>query len=261
MDARPALHPTDQTLHAYGLGQLDESSAGSVYAHLEQCLDCRRRVALVSSDSFLDRLCEAGARPGSLQPAVSSTDGSRRRARPDAPPPASTLPPGLADHPDYQVLRELGRGGMGVVYLAQNTLMGRMEVLKVVSGHLINRRGVADRFLGEIRNAARLHHLNIVAAYSAHPPRRDPDPGHGIRRRPRPVPAGQGPRAAAGGPRLLLYVPGGAGPPARATNTAWSTAISSPATSCSPARATERSSRCSTSGWPRSRARGPSKAA
>ena len=84
-----------------------------------------------------------------------------------APPPASTLPPGLADHPDYEILRELGQGGMGVVYLAQNKLMGRMEVLKVVSGHLINRRGVLDRFLGEIRNAAKLHHPNIVTAYSA----------------------------------------------------------------------------------------------
>ena len=84
-----------------------------------------------------------------------------------APPPASTLPPGLADHPDYEILRELGRGGMGVVYLAQNKLMGRMEVLKVVGGQLVNRRGVLDRFLGEIRNAARLHHPNIVAAYSA----------------------------------------------------------------------------------------------
>src|SRR5262249_46469684 len=39
--------------------------------------------------------------------------------------------------------------------------------LKVVSGHLINRRGVLDRFLGEIRNAARLHHINIVTAYAA----------------------------------------------------------------------------------------------
>ena len=55
---------------------------------------------------------------------------------------------------------------MGVVYLAENTLMGRKEVLKVVSSHLINRRGVLDRFLGEIRNAARLHHPNVVTAYS-----------------------------------------------------------------------------------------------
>ena len=40
-------------------------------------------------------------------------------------------------------------------------------MLKVVSGHLVNRRGVLDRFLREIRNAARLHHPNIVTAYSA----------------------------------------------------------------------------------------------
>ena len=56
---------------------------------------------------------------------------------------------------------------MGTVYLALNRLMGRHEVLKVVSRHMMNRTGVLDRFLGEIRNAARLHHTNIVTAYSA----------------------------------------------------------------------------------------------
>ncbi|HKM54978.1 MAG TPA: serine/threonine-protein kinase, partial [Isosphaeraceae bacterium] len=45
--------------------------------------------------------------------------------------------------------------------------MGRKEVLKVVGSHVINSRGVLDRFLGEIRNAAQLHHPNIVTAYSA----------------------------------------------------------------------------------------------
>src|SRR5262249_28311465 len=84
-----------------------------------------------------------------------------------APPPADTLPPGLADHPDYQIKKELGRGGMGVVYLAHNRLMGRDEVLKVVSRHLMERKGVLDRFLREIRSAARLHHPNVVSAYSA----------------------------------------------------------------------------------------------
>jgi serine/threonine protein kinase len=80
---------------------------------------------------------------------------------------ANARAPELADLPDYDVLRELGRGGMGVVYLAQNKIMGRMEVLKVVGGHLVNRSGVLDRFLREIRHVARLQHPNIVTAYSA----------------------------------------------------------------------------------------------
>ena len=77
------------------------------------------------------------------------------------------MPPGLADHPDYEVIRELGRGGMGVVYLARNKLMGRLEVLKVVGGHLVERPGVRDRFLREVQSAAKLQHKNIVTAYSA----------------------------------------------------------------------------------------------
>ncbi len=67
---------------------------------------------------------------------------------------AGTLPPDLADHPDYQIVRELGRGGMGVVSLTHNRLMGRDEVLKVVGRHLIDRKGVLERFSREIRSAA-----------------------------------------------------------------------------------------------------------
>src|SRR5262249_51978087 len=84
-----------------------------------------------------------------------------------APPPADTLPPGLADHPDYEIKKELGRGGMGVVYLAHNQLMGRDEVLKVMGRQIMERPGVLDRFLPEIRAVARLRHPNIVTAYHA----------------------------------------------------------------------------------------------
>ncbi len=82
-------------------------------------------------------------------------------------PPVNSLPSGLADHSDYEILRELGRGGMGVVYLAHNRLMGRDEVLKVMGKHLVERPGVQERFLREIRAVARLRHPNIVEAYSA----------------------------------------------------------------------------------------------
>jgi WD40 repeat protein/serine/threonine protein kinase len=170
MDAPPATHPTDGTLHAYGLGKLEDLSADSVRKHLESCPACHRRVAELSSDSFLDQLRDAQARPDSPAPDRSLIAAQRMMASStgsSAPPRAETLPRGLADLPNYEILCELGQGGMGVVYLAQNKLMGRKEVLKVVSSHLIGRRGVRDRFLAEIRSAAKLHHPNIVTAYSA----------------------------------------------------------------------------------------------
>ncbi len=170
MDAPDSSHPTDQTLRAYGVGKLYGTLSESVNSHLSECGECRQRVAEMSDDTFLGRLRDAQARPDSPVPVgppfagMSMTEGSQSSIKL---PPASSIPPGLAEHTDYEILGELGRGGMGVVYLAWNRLMGRKEVLKVVSRELMDRRGVLDRFLREIRNAAQLHHPNIVTAYSA----------------------------------------------------------------------------------------------
>ncbi len=165
--AATAPHPTDQTLSSYGLGKLDDGPAEAVARHLGDCPDCRQRVAELSADSLLGKVRaarpDAGATSAVFQP--DWTQGLPRTGA--APPPAETLPPGLADHPDYRIKKELGRGGMGVVYLAHNNLMGRDEVLKVMSRHLVEKPGVLDRFLREIRAVARLRHDNIVAAYSA----------------------------------------------------------------------------------------------
>ncbi|HKM53428.1 MAG TPA: protein kinase, partial [Isosphaeraceae bacterium] len=170
MAAPVTSHPSDQTLQFYGLGKLEVSQWHAVNDHLAECRACRLRVAEISSDTFLDRLRKAQS-GGELGPPIgSSLAGSPMlgsEAPADLPPPASTLPPGLSDHPDYEILRELGRGGMGVVYLAENKLMGRKEVLKVVSSHLLDRKGVLERFLREIRAAAQLQHPNVVSAYSA----------------------------------------------------------------------------------------------
>ena len=156
MDAT-STHPTDETLHAYALGKLDDEPADRVHGHLDGCETCRRRAAELSGDSFLGRVRVAQGPP------VETVNH-----KPTPPPVAAdTLPPGLADHPDYTIKRELGRGGMGVVYLAHNELMGRDEVLKVMGRHIIERPGVLERFLREIRAVAKLRHPNIVAAYSA----------------------------------------------------------------------------------------------
>lgn len=77
------------------------------------------------------------------------------------------LLPELANNSQYEVIRELGRGGMGVVYLARNRLLARQEVLKVVNKGLLERSGGKERFLREIQSAAMLSHTNVVRAYSA----------------------------------------------------------------------------------------------
>src|SRR5262249_10355444 len=77
------------------------------------------------------------------------------------------LPPELRVHPQYEMHRQLGRGGMGVRYLPAHKLMDRPEVLKVLNPKLLDRPGAIDRFLREIRSAAKLSHPNIVIAHNA----------------------------------------------------------------------------------------------
>ena len=170
MPAPPSPHPTDEALESFGLGKLDEPSARVVGEHLEECPACRTRAAGATSDAFLARL-RAIHRPSAGLIAGGSPDraaaGPPREQDPSPPSSALTLPPGLASHDDYQILRELGRGGMGVVYLAHNSMMGRDEALKVIGRQILERPGVLERFQREIRAVGQLRHPNIVAAYSA----------------------------------------------------------------------------------------------
>jgi serine/threonine protein kinase/tetratricopeptide (TPR) repeat protein len=66
---------------------------------------------------------------------------------------------------DYRVIREIGRGGMGVVYEAEQESLGRRVALKVLaSSAIIDPKRVA-RFHREAKSAARLHHTNIVPVF------------------------------------------------------------------------------------------------
>src|SRR5579872_4658808 len=65
----------------------------------------------------------------------------------------------------YRVFRVIGRGGMGVVYEAEQLALGRRVALKVLSVENVGRGSSFERFRREARSAARLHHTNIVPVY------------------------------------------------------------------------------------------------
>jgi serine/threonine-protein kinase len=66
----------------------------------------------------------------------------------------------------YAVEREVGHGGMAVVYLARDFRHDRMVALKVLQGRLTEALG-PERFLREIRLAARLHHPHLLPLYDS----------------------------------------------------------------------------------------------
>ena len=78
------------------------------------------------------------------------------------------LPPGLlsAVAGTYELLQEIGRGGMGVVYAGRDIRLDRLVAIKVLPD-IANDEAVRERFLREARAAARLSHPSIVQIYSA----------------------------------------------------------------------------------------------
>jgi hypothetical protein len=110
------------------------------------------------NDDWLRRV--AGSRP------------VKRAAVPPKPRPGTTprADPGPAclsrEFGDYELLDELGRGGMGVVYRAHQRSLNRIVAIKMISsGHLASSLEV-QRFLSEARLAAQLNHVGIVPVHA-----------------------------------------------------------------------------------------------
>src|SRR6266545_6212251 len=94
-----------------------------------------------------------------LLPAVAQMEMLKRFRHPSATP---SLPDRFGD---FRIVRELGRGGMGVVFEAVQESLGRPVALKVLARHAQLDPTRRERFIREAQAAAKLHHTNIVPVF------------------------------------------------------------------------------------------------
>jgi serine/threonine protein kinase len=121
----------------------------------------------IDLNAFLEDRAEYAAALRDLYPALRLlADCSRPASVPPSgdDPPADEAPPGELG--DFRILREIGRGGMGVVYEAEQISLRRRVALKVLPfAATMDPRGL-QRFQNEARAAASLHHTNIVPVFA-----------------------------------------------------------------------------------------------
>jgi WD40 repeat protein len=171
-----STHPTSEELRALSLGQLVEAELDRVCAHLVDCPECCRRIdELAAADSLLQRLQQSDARlhealvsPAQRRSAVRAmrrahADRTAERSKYAATEPLNLPVPQQIG--DYDILAEVGRGGMGVVYKARHRGIHRLAALKMVLAGEFASRAQGVRFRLEAELAARVQHPNIVQVY------------------------------------------------------------------------------------------------
>jgi hypothetical protein len=122
-----------------------------------------RRGERPSLNEYLDRYPDLADDLRELFPAmveVEQAEGDRREA---ATPLAAI--PRLERLGDFRIIREIGHGGMGVVYEAEQVSLGRHVALKVLPQKLLLDARTRQRFEREAKAAAKLHHTNIVPVF------------------------------------------------------------------------------------------------
>src|SRR6516162_5533125 len=125
-----------------------------------------RRGERPSLQEYIDRCPDLAEEIRELFPALVEVERVKEDppARPGAAETAAALPT-LGQVGDYRVLREVGRGGMGVVYEAEQVSLGRRVALKVLPRQVSSDLQTLARFRREARSAAQLHHTNIVPVF------------------------------------------------------------------------------------------------
>jgi hypothetical protein len=138
----------------------------------EEFVERQRRGERPSLTEYIARFPELADKIRSLFPALMMVERLKPRpADEDGPAPGRIGAPiasgagAIGQLGGFRLLREVGRGGMGVVYEAVQESMGRHVALKILAGHGRLSAAQIERFHLEARAAGRLHHGHIVPVH------------------------------------------------------------------------------------------------
>jgi serine/threonine protein kinase/predicted Zn-dependent protease len=142
--------PSEAELAAFVRGEVPAERVEAIAEHLDACANCRLRWEQDPAEHAFDDGLRRADRAG-------------REVQVDVSVPLRQLREAL---PEYEVVRELGRGGMGIVFEARHLTLKRNVALKVLPALLgAVRAGATQRFQREAELAARLKHTNIISVY------------------------------------------------------------------------------------------------
>ena len=134
-------------------------------AMLAQCPVCKASCSVAEANSGTPVRCPKCLKPFVVKQTVDGQKGDTNKNRPASNTnPFPVLP---AEFGRYRILKLLGRGGMGAVYLAQDSHLGRQVALKVPFFDASESPQRAERFVREARSAAVLDHPNICTVFDA----------------------------------------------------------------------------------------------
>lgn len=163
-------------------GKLTANQESELASHLEDCSICRETLEQLNQSELLDNRQQPSKIIDSQTIESSSVEMEKKLAQIRANRPAADLAfdsnyadilswleksdQGIGRIAEFELIRFVGRGGMGIVFEANDTKLERTVAIKLMSPGLLADSNAPERFLHEARSAAKINHVNVVTVHA-----------------------------------------------------------------------------------------------